>query len=156
MIRSPQADAGESIFFQEWVASGKNRNILSIAFSQPLTGVSLVFATVEYQDNAEIPSDLMLTAYSGGTIVGTARVNGAYLGDTYPMGTLTFSSAAQTFDGVDIVVPYTPVGTTVFLADNIIVQTAAAGTAGAVPDGAYVPGSPLIVEDGIGGAINLY
>jgi hypothetical protein len=136
--------------------NNQNRNVLSVGFSQPLTGVSLVFATVEYQDNAEIPSNILLTAYSGGTAVGTATVNGAYLGDTYPMGTLTFSLTAQTFDAIEIVVPYTPVGTTVFLADNIIVQTAAAGVAGSVPDGASVPGSPLIVESGIGGAINLY
>lgn len=31
MVRSEQADAGESIFFQEWVASGRHRNILSIS-----------------------------------------------------------------------------------------------------------------------------
>jgi len=108
---------------------------LSIAFSQPLTGVSVVFATIEYQDNAETPSIIQLTAHSGGTTVGTATARGVCLGDTYPMGTLTFSSTAQPFDEVDIVVPYTPVGTTVFLADNITAQTASTA-AGTVPDGA--------------------
>jgi hypothetical protein len=135
--------------------NNQNRNVLSIAFSQPLVGVSLVFATVEYQDNAEIPSLVELTAHSGATTVGTTTARGAYLGDTYPMGTLTFSSAGQPFDTIDIVVPYTPVGTTVFLADNITVQTASTAS-GSVPDGATVPGTPLTVEIGIGGAINLY
>ena len=135
--------------------NNQNRNVLSIAFSRPLTGVSVVFATVEYQDNAEVPSIIQLTAHSGPTPVGTATARGAYLGDTYPMGTLTFSSTAQPFDEVDIVVPYTPVGTTVFLADNITAQTAST-PAGSVPDGATVPGSPMTIEIGVGGAINLY
>ncbi len=136
--------------------NNQDRNVLSVAFSQPLTGISIVFATVEYQDNAGAPSLLQLAALSGRAVVGTASANGACLGDPFPMGTVTFTSTAQTFDQVDRVVPCTSVGTTVFLADNLIVQTPAAGTAGSVPDGAFVPGVPLAVEAGIGGAINLY
>jgi hypothetical protein len=89
--------------------------------------------------------------------VGTATARGAYLGDTFPMGTLTFHALGLPFDAVDIYVPYTPVGTTEFLSDNFIVRGSGAPSfAGAVPDGANVPGTPIFVDKGVGGAINLY
>ncbi len=42
----------------------QNRNVLAVSFSQALSAISLAFATVEYQDNAERPSVIHLTAYS--------------------------------------------------------------------------------------------
>ena len=102
-----------------------DRNELDITFSQPLASITMTFATVDYQDNAEIPGDLLLTAYdnSTGGVVGTARTHGNYLGDTYPTGTLSFNSPGQPFDVVRLVVPFQPQGTTNFLVDNIAVST---------------------------------
>lgn len=136
--------------------NNQNRNHLQIAFSRPLASITITFATIEYQDNAETPDLVLLTARSGGATVGTASARGAYLGDTYPMGSVTYNAGTATFDNVDVYVPFNANGCTDFLADNIIVQTAAAAASGSVPDGATVPGSPLRVENGIGGAINLY
>jgi len=134
-----------------------NRNHLAIQFSQPLTDITFTFATIEYQDNAEVPSYIRLTAYMGTVPVGSATARGAYLGDTFPMGTLTFHATGQPFDMVDIFVPYTPVGTTEFLSDNFIVRGAGGPSfAGSIPDGDTVPGSPLFVNNGVGGAIDLY
>jgi hypothetical protein len=103
-----------------------NRNALHIVFDQPLASITLNFATIDYQDNAEIPGDLNLSAYDSttGTLVGTTSTHGTYLGDTYPMGTISFSTATQHFDTVDLVVPYQPQGTTGFLADNFTVTAA--------------------------------
>jgi hypothetical protein len=105
--------------------NNQNRNTLHIAFSQPLVSITLTFATVDYQDNAEVPANLDLSAYdsASGSLVGTATTHGTYLGDTYPMGTLSFNSAGQAFDVVDLVVPAQPQGTTIFLADNFTVTT---------------------------------
>jgi len=102
-----------------------DRNTLHIAFSQSLSSVTLSFATVDYQDNAEVPANLELTAHdsASGALAGTASTHGTYLGDTYPMGTLSFSSATQGFDVIDLVVPFQPQGTTGFFVDNVAVTT---------------------------------
>ena len=102
-----------------------DRNVLDITFGQALVSITLTFATVDYQDNAEIPGDLLLTAYDSATggVVGSARTHGNYLGDTYPTGTLSFTSPGQPFDVIELVVPPQPQGTTNFLVDNIAVST---------------------------------
>jgi len=133
-----------------------SRNHLVIAFSAPLTSITLTYATVEYQDNAETPDLVLLTATSRGVTAGTASTRGAYLGDLFPMGTVTFVTPGPSFDKVDVYVPVNANGCTDFLADNVIVQATPAATAGSVPDGASVPGAPLTVTKGIGGAIDLY
>jgi hypothetical protein len=138
------------------IPSNQNRNHLQIAFSAPVTSITLSFATIEYQDNAETPDLVLLTANSGAATIGTASSRGAYLGDTFPMGSLTFTSAGPTFDNVDIYVPFNGNGCTDFLSDNFIVQEVAAATAGSVPDGWSVPGAQFRVEKGVGGAIDLY
>jgi hypothetical protein len=134
------------------------RNALDITFDRQLTSITLVFATVDYQDNAEVPGNLQLTAYdtAGGTTVGTSSAHGTYLGDTYPMGILTFTPTGPTFNKVSLIVPYQPQGTTEFFVDNIAVETAVVPGAGAVPDGNLVPGTPLTIQKGVGGAIDLY
>jgi hypothetical protein len=127
-----------------------SRNHLVIAFSQPMTSITLTYATVEFQDNAETPDLVLLTATSSGSVVGTASTRGAYLGDTFPMGSVTFTSPGPSFDKVDVYVPFNANGCTDFLADNVIVQATPAATAGSVPDGS------LVVDKGIGGALDLY
>jgi hypothetical protein len=130
------------------------RNALDIRFDRPIVGVTLTFATVDYPDNAEIPADLQLAAYdaSTGTLIGTASAHGSYLGDTYPMGTLSFVSAGPPFDFIELVVPAQPQGTTAFLADNFTVTTLVvpplevSGPASATPL-AFTTQEDLIWED---------
>jgi hypothetical protein len=96
---------------------------LDIQFDQQLIGISVTYATIDYQDNREIPSDIKLTAYEVGTVtnlVGTAITHAAYAGDTYPMGTLSFSSG-HLFNRVEILVPYQASSLMLFMADNITV-----------------------------------
>jgi len=158
---SPQGAAfslqtASSTFFNLSQFSGKfvypnnlDRNQLNVWFSQNLTSISVVFATVEYQDNAEVPSNIRLTAYGPSGLVGTAVTHAAYLGDTFPMGTLAFDSGGVAFDHVEIVVPFNTVGTTNFLADNMIVHTVSGPTAaGSVP--------LLLLQKGVGGAIDVF
>jgi len=102
-----------------------NAAVLDIRFSRDLTAITLTFATIDYQDNAEVPSDVKLTAYKDSLQnppVGSAIAHATYGSDTYPVGTLTFDSGGKPFNLVRIgVVPGQPQGTPGFMADNIIV-----------------------------------
>ncbi len=98
------------------------RNDLVINFSQPVTAVSLDFATVEMESWADSPSPLVLTAYNGSTSnppVGSAQASGVYgLGTTYPEGVLVFTSATP-FNVIKLTVGPNQWGTNNFMADNI-------------------------------------
>ena len=101
-----------------------DRNVLRIGFSQPLSHITLTFATSDFQQ-VEIPTTIQLTAYvdsTGTPPVGSATAHGEYAGDTMPMGTLSFTSAMP-FNLVELVLPYQPQGSTDFLVDNIMVIT---------------------------------
>src|SRR5512146_790915 len=37
--------------------SSLDRNVLTIVFNHPVTSIAFPFATVDYQDNAEVPAD---------------------------------------------------------------------------------------------------
>jgi hypothetical protein len=91
----------------------------------------LTFATADFQQ-VEVPTTLQLTAYrdaTGTPPVGTATAHGTYAGDTMPMGTLSFSSGAQPFNVIELVIPFQPQGATDFLVDNITVTTTDVATA---------------------------
>jgi len=99
-----------------------NRNALDIQFSQPLSSITLTFATADF-DQTELATTIQLTAYTNTTAtpaVGTASIRGTYASDTMPMGTLSFTSNVP-FNLIELVLPPQPLGVTDFLVDNIIV-----------------------------------
>lgn len=101
---------------------------LDILFSQPISSISFPFATADFNQN-EVPTTIKLTAYENSTAnpaVGSATAHGSYGSDTMPMGTLTFNSSGQSFNLVEISVPFQPLGTSDFLVDNIAVTPAGA------------------------------
>jgi hypothetical protein len=125
------------------------RVTLEIQFDQLLTGMSLAFATIEYHDPAGAPSNIQLTAYrdSPASLVGTTMTHGNPPGsDTYPQGILSFDSAGQPFNLVEIVVPFQTEGATGFLADNITITTGSTPP-GAIPEPAslFLCGAGLLV-----------
>lgn len=116
-----------------------NRNLLDIKFNQPLNNISLTFATADFQQ-VEVPTTIQLTAFqnsTGTSPVGSATAHGTYGSDTMPMGTLSFSSSGQSFDLVEIGIPFQPRGASDFFLDNIIVTTSGNGP---VTDGGAGPG----------------
>src|SRR5436305_6414201 len=67
---------------------------LDIAFSQPITSISFVYATANFQE-VEVPSTIQLTAFSDALktdTIGSQTGHGTYGGDTKPTGLLSFSS----------------------------------------------------------------
>ena len=104
------------------------RHHLRISFSQPLSAISFTFATVEYQDQVEVPSPIQMNAFSGATSKGSAQATGRWVfpdgsGGAWPQGTLTFNSATS-FDNVDIFVPFVANGAVNFVLDTVNVTPA--------------------------------
>lgn len=96
---------------------------LTIGFGRRLSGITLTFATADFQQ-AEVPTTIQLTAYLGSTgtpAVGSAMAHGTYSTDTMPEGTLSFDSAGQPFDVVEIHIPPAPLVASSFLVDNVTV-----------------------------------
>ena len=93
---------------------------LDIQFDQDLADISLTYATIDYQDNREVPSNIQITARKDSNVVGTAITHAAYGTDSYPMGTLSLSPT-QAFNNVTIVVPFQQSSLMLFMADNITV-----------------------------------
>jgi plastocyanin len=115
--------------------SGSFRTPVEIEFSQPMTDITFSFATMEFHGGPTgNPSFMNLTAYTdstastltGSTIAqGTWQGEGTPAGDSYPQGTLTFSSVSQPFKFVVIELPYQGSNAaSSFLVDNISVTTA--------------------------------
>jgi uncharacterized protein (TIGR03437 family) len=104
-----------------------NANALDIQFSQPVTSISLTFATADFQQ-VEVPTTIQVTAYmnsAANPAVGSATAHGTYVvSNTMPMGTLAFTSAGQPFNLVRISIPFQPLGASDFLVDNISVGLA--------------------------------
>lgn len=103
--------------------------VLVIQLNQSVTGVSLDFATVEAL-TVDVASNLQITAYdtsSGVPVsVGSGIAHGTVsVGDTLPVGTLNFNSAAGSFDQIVLQLPDAPVGSLRFLVDNIKVSPTA-------------------------------
>jgi len=107
------------------------RDYLDIKFSAQLTSVNLTFATIEAHGGPGTePCFVTLTAYMDSTAnppVGSASARGTWSNDSYPQGTLTFSSVSKPFNLVRIYLPYQLPGVTDFLVDNVVV------TAGSPP-----------------------
>jgi hypothetical protein len=103
-------------------------SVLRIQFSVALTEISLTFATTDYPDS-EGTTPLVLSAYasSAATVALGSTTNRAAFGtDSYPMGSLTFSSEASPFDRVELRIPVG--GDATFLVDNIVVTPVADAT----------------------------
>lgn len=103
-----------------------NRATLMIRFSQPVTGITLTFATVESQGtvNLEVPSSMKLSGFvstAGQTPVGSATARGVFSSDAYPQGTISFASSTTPFNLAIIEIVPQPFGATIFLVDNIVV-----------------------------------
>ena len=120
-----------------------NRNVLVVKFSQPLTSISFNFATSDFQQT-ELPTQIQMNAYLDSNQtppVGSQVARGTWAGDTMPMGTLTFTSGGQSFNWVEIFIPFQPLGAADFLVDNITVtQSAALATVSAA---SFAPGAAL-------------
>ena len=97
-----------------------SRDALEIGFSQQLNGISLTFATYEYQTG---PTDITLTAYMNSADnppVGSASARGTILTGLYPQGILSFDSSGKPFNMVRIEISSEDSGeTTNFFVDNI-------------------------------------
>jgi hypothetical protein len=97
-----------------------SRDTLEIRFSQPLKGISLTFATYEYQTG---PTRITLTAYMNSADnppVGSASARGTNLPGLYPQGVLSFGSSNQQFNIVRIgISSEDSEETTNFFVDNI-------------------------------------
>lgn len=109
--------------------SNSLRNPLYVSFSHKLTAITFTFATMDYHDPGAggEPSSVKLTAYldsTGTSAVGTVTTHGTFSNDSYPEGTLLFSSGGQLFNLVVIELPFLPQGATDFMVDNISVTTA--------------------------------
>ena len=105
------------------------RDILYIAFSQPLTKISFTFATIEYEGpgHVEEPSIMKLTAYMDSIFsssIDSAYANGNFSNSSFPQGKLSYDSKGKPFNLVKIELLYQVHGGTDFLIDNIIVTTA--------------------------------
>jgi uncharacterized protein (TIGR03437 family) len=120
-----------------------NRDPLDIKFSQAVQSITLTFATADFQQ-VEVPTTLQLTAYVDSTsapAVGSTTAHGAYGSDTMPMGTLTFSAGGQSFNLVEIVIPFQPLGAADFFVDNIRVALSPVLTT--VSDASFAPNVAL-------------
>lgn len=104
-----------------YLCSNSSAAVLEISFSQPIVGLSFLFATLDSQD-VITPSTVQLTAYQqspGSAPVGTEMAAGTYdPSETYPTGSLSFKSAVP-FKSVRIEVPGALAN---FLVDNIAVN----------------------------------
>ena len=113
------------------------RNYLDIAFDHPVRSITVTVATIDYQSNAEIPSNIRVSAYANSTgeaAMGSAEAHGFYASDSYPTTTLTYESNGAPFSVVQVFVPYTPNGTTNFMIDNIIAIYVQQGEGKVPPD----------------------
>jgi len=104
------------------------RDKLYISFSQPISSITLTFATVEYYGAGHVdePSYMKLTAYkdSMNSIIGSNSAQGIVSDNVFPQGTLSFNANGQSFNSIQIeMLPQQPGGTD-FLVDNVIIITA--------------------------------
>jgi uncharacterized protein (TIGR03437 family) len=123
--------------------NNNNRNALDIKFSQPVTSITLAFATADFQQ-VEVPTTIQVTAYVDSTAtvaVGSNTAHGIYASDTLPMGTLSFNAGGKTFNLVEISIPFQPLGASAFLVDNITVTPTL--TLDTVSAASFAPGAPL-------------
>lgn len=137
---SPEADAfrvrtkaasGQTLakFSGNYLEGTVDAATLSIQLAQPVTGVSMDFATVEPL-NVPLPSDLQITAIDNSSgapiVVGTAIAHGVVAaGDSLPVGTISLNTAGSSFDEITVQLPALPQGAQRFLIDNVMVSPGA-------------------------------
>lgn len=104
------------------------RDTLELSFSQPISTITLTFATVEFYGAGHVdePSFMKLTAYKDtlGSLVGSATAQGTVSNNIYPQGTLSFTGDGQSFNLIRIEMLFQQPGGTDYLIDNITVTTA--------------------------------
>jgi hypothetical protein len=104
--------------------NNRNRNALDIFFNQPLTSITLTFATAENTAAGELTTAILMTAFLNSTnsaAIGQVSATPVFSPtDTYPSGTITFSSL-QPFNLLELRVPTGGTGgiATDLLVDNI-------------------------------------
>jgi uncharacterized protein (TIGR03437 family) len=126
-------------------ANNQNGNALDIQFSQLLTGVTLTFATADFQQ-AVMPTAIQLTGYLDSTAtpaVGSATARGTYTSDTMSMGMLSFNAGGRPFNLVEVAVPPQSLGAGAFLVDDIVGTVAAPTPLASVSAASYLGGAPL-------------
>lgn len=115
-----------SSFSGNYLESSIDGASLEIQLDQPMTGITLDFATVEALD-VPVASTLQLTAIDNSSgapvVVGTVIAHGTVTaGDTLPTGSISFNSAGAGFDQILLQLPDLPAGAQRFLVDNIEVS----------------------------------
>jgi len=118
-------------FSGRWLYDNRpSRDMLMINFSRQLSSINFTFSTREYDGGPSVdPTNIALVAYMDSTDttpVGSVTAHGTFSTSLYPQGTLAFNLADQQFNLVTIEIPFTLLGATDFLVDNIIVTTARA------------------------------
>ena len=104
--------------------SSATGTVVEVSFDQPVTGVSIHFATVE-DPSVSPASTLQLTAFdntSGAPVlIGTAIAHGSTVaGDSLPSGTIVYNGGGQTFDSIRLELPGLPGGAPKFLIDDLV------------------------------------
>ena len=105
-----------------------SRTPLHTKFSQPVTSITLTFATTDYHGVGEVeePTAIKLTAYMNTaeiTSLGSATARGTFPENyLYPQGTLSYSGRGA-FNLVVIELLFQPRGASSFFADNVVVTT---------------------------------
>lgn len=115
------------------------RNTLEIYFNQSITGISFVFATLEYHGGpADQPTEIRLTAYMNSTDtvpIGSATSRATWSSSsTFPQGVLSYGSSGQPFNIVRIELYGKGVAVD-FLVDNVTVTGILPGTEFPPPGG---------------------
>lgn len=123
-----QSASGETLshFSGFYLGATVDAASLDMQMNQPVTGISLDFATVEGVD-VPVASTLQLTAIDNSSgapvVVGTVIAHGKVTaGDTRPVGSISFNAASGSFDQIILQLPDLPAGAQRFLVDNIEVS----------------------------------
>jgi hypothetical protein len=117
-----------SQFSGKFLVSSYDDSVLDISFSQPITNISITFATAEYA-SVELPTLIELAAFTNSTASPVITSVKARAGDgdgdeddTMPMGSISLSSVVP-FDVVRMrIAPQQTDAARQFYVDNIVVQ----------------------------------
>ena len=104
--------------------SSSTGTVVEVAFDQPISGVSVNFATVE-DPAVATASTVQLSAFdtSSGTpvLVGTVIAHGTTkAGDSLPTGKISFNGGTGTFNSIRLELPGLPDGAQKFLIDDLV------------------------------------
>jgi len=116
----PGVFSGNFLYPSTWSST------LAVSFSQPVTNITLAFATGDVSSEYDIPTTVRLTAYADASMtvpVAMTTAKGAWITGAYPEGTVSLGSAAP-FTKVKIDMPsgQNPPVSYILFVDNIVVQ----------------------------------